>query len=211
MDDPENKTEDLYLLIVFSPYICYCESVCFFTNDVCANKEKRKLQKKIDIYQAKEKEYWKERVYYPVSPPQYTNPKAEIVKVKSEDIDRINPLYIDIINNYDIKTPLDKTPSTGKGCWFDFLKNQKKEYGKRTTERALYPVIDYFLKEKYLDSQVVGVFTNPETAYNVQSKILTSYGMNIVYSTYDDKHYVSLYGYIGDKYIDPEEPYYKWC
>lgn len=213
MDIEKETAKDLYFLVVFSPYLAYCESVCFFTNYERAIVEKIKLQEKIDIYQAKQKEYWKGRVWYAEPPPQYDNPKAEVITIKYEDIDTVNPLYIDISETYNTKTALDETPSTGYGCWFDFLKDQKKQLSKRTegSQQALYPVVHYCLREKYLDSQVVGVFTDPETAYNVQSKILLSYGMDVVFSTYDDKHYVCLYGYIDDKHIDPEEPYYKWC
>lgn len=213
MDSENNKSKDLHLLIVFSPYLSYCESVCFFTDYERAIVEKSKLQEKIDIYQIKQKEYWKDRVIYTHEFPEYDNPQATVITIKSNDIDVINPLYKDIIENYHITIPLDETPSTGNGCWFDFLKEQKKEFSNRIgeTNQAMYLVVDFMLKENFKNSQVVGVFRNPETAYNIQSKVLLSYGMDVVFSTIDDKHYVSLHGYIDDKAIDPEEPYYKWC
>lgn len=212
--------DNLYLLIVFAPYVAYCETVCFFTNIERAITEKVKLQEKIDIYQAKQKEYWKGRVWYPEPPPKYGNPIAEVVTIRYEDIDKVNQKYQGVIENLTIKTPLDMTPSTGSGCWFDFLKEQKKVFNETISNNVkqtqtkfprMYLVIDFCLQGEYVNSKVIGLFTDPETAYNVQSTVLSSYGMDVVFGTYDDKHYIPLYGYIDDTSIDPDEAYYKWC
>lgn len=213
----EHKIDEAYLLIVFGPYVCYCEYVCLYTDYEQAIIEKVKLQEKIDVYQTNQKDYWKGRVWYPEPKPEYGNPKVEVVTIKYDDFNKVNSLYIDIIDKNNITTPLDKTPSTGFDCWFDFLKDQKKEFDKQSSDtitRTFYPmylVIDFFLIEDYANSKVIGCFTDPETAYNVQSKVLASYGMDIVTETYDDKHYVPLYGCIDDTNFNPEKPYYKWC
>ena len=216
MDVEIDISKDLYLLIVFAPYVRPCETVCFFSNYERAITEKVKLQEKIDIYQAKEKEYWKGRVWYPEPPPNYGNPIAEVVTIRYEDIDKVHPKYQDTIKNFEVKTPLNATPSTGSGCWFDFLKQQKKVFDddmKQTPTKLLRMclVIDFCLNEEYVNSKIIGLFTDPEAAYNVQSKVLSAYGMDILFGTYDDKHYVPLYGYINNNCIDPDEPYYKWC
>jgi hypothetical protein len=215
MDVQIDISQDLYLLIVFAPSVTYCETGSFFTNYERAITEKLKLQEKIDLYQAKEKEYWKGRVFYPEPPPEYGNPIAEVVTIRYEDIDKVNPKYQHINEKFNIKTPLNTTPTTGHRCWFDFLKEQKQVFDEKSERFSKFPrlflVIDYCFGGDYVNSKIVGLFTDPEIAYNVQSKVLASYGMDVVFGTYDDKHYVPLYGYVDDKCIDPDEPYYRWC
>jgi hypothetical protein len=215
-----SQSDNLYLLIVFSPYLTYCESVCFFTNYERAITEKAKLQEKIELYQAKQKEYWKGRVWYPEPLPVYGNPLAEVVTIRYEDLDKVNPKYLDTIKEFNIKTPLNTLPSTGYSCWFDFLKEQKKVFDESVSNDMLqtkrrfppmYLVVDFCLESDYVNSRIIGLFADPETAYNVQSKVLASYGMDVVFSTYDDKHYVPLYGYTDGTIIDSDEPYYRYC
>lgn len=210
----DSQIDEGYLLVVYAPYLCYCEYVCFYTNYEQAIKEKLKLQEKINVYQEIEKEHWKGRVWYPEPKPEYGNPKVEVVSIKYDEFNKVNLSYLDVIKKYNITTPLDKTPSTGTGCWFNFLKDQKQMFDKQSSKQSFFPmylVIDFFLKEEYTNSTIVGFFRDPEMAYNVQSKVLSSYGMDVVFGTYDEKHYVSLYGCIDDTNINPEEPYYKWC
>jgi hypothetical protein len=189
--------------------------VCWFTNYERAISEKAKLQEKIDLYQVKQKEYWKGRVWYPEPLPEYGNPLAEVVTIRYDDIDKVNPKYLDIIEKFNIKTPLNALPSTGYRCWFDFLKEQKQVFDKTTSSEKKFPpmylVVDFCLGGDYVNSKIIGLFADPETAYNVQSKVLASYGMDIEFGTYDDKHYVPLYGYTNNNSIDPDEPDYKWC
>lgn len=222
---------DLYLMVVYSPYLSYAETVCFFSDYERALDEQAKLQVKVDAYQQKEKEYWKGRVWYPEPPPVYGNPTVEIVKLAYADIDKVNPLYVDTVANVKTNKSLDSCPTTGRGCWFDFLKDQKKAVddkvgavveteppsdnddnvatkGTQTMYPAIYLVIDFILQENYRESQVVGVFSDPQLAHSVQGKVLASYGMDIEWSTIGEEHYVALYAYINDKCFDPETPYY---
>jgi hypothetical protein len=228
----QTEQRDLYLMIVYSPYVSYAETVCFFTDYERALDEQTKLQVKIDAYQQKEKEYWKGRVWFPEPPPVYGNPTVEIVKLVYADIDKVNPKYADVVQNVKNNKSLDSCPSTGTGCWFDFLKDQKKVFddkvgtvvetepsdnddnvatkGIQTMFPAFYLVIDYILEDHYRKSQVVGIFSDPQLAHSVQGKVLASYGMDIVFSTIGDEHYVSLNAFMSDKCFDPETPYYKW-
>lgn len=236
MECQTDQSHCMYLLVVYSPYRFNCETICFFTNYERALGEKLKLQEKIDAHEIKQKNYWKGRVWYPGPQVEYGNPKAEVVQVTCKSVGKVNPLYQDIVKNVEHKKPLASIPSSGRGCWFDYLKKQKIVYDNKkgaivesvphhhedtskqketkatqTMPTTMWIVIDFFMDEHYEKSQIVGLFADPQEAHDVQGKVLASYGMDdLVLSTYSDDHFVELCGLGFEDSIDPEEPNHRW-
>ena len=228
METQTDNGDCLYLLTVFSHSVSYADSVCFFTNYDRAINVKTELQEKIDAYMIEQKEYWKGRVWVN---PKYVrdykgHPTAVVLKVPYSELDQVTPEYRDIVEGIDNPRPLKELPSTGRGCWFDFLKSEKKGYdekigaicesfdalnkGTQTRFPALYVVTDYFINNDYLNSKLVGVFTDPALAQDAQAKVGANYGLDVVFGTWGDNHFVELAGFADDKQIDPEEiSYYR--
>jgi len=228
MDTQTENGDCLYLLTVFSHSVCYADSVCFFTDYERAVTVKTQLQDRIDAHLIEQKEYWKNRCWVnPKYVKDYGNPIAVVVKVSYSELNKVTPEYVELVKNYTNPRPLKEIPSSGPGCWFDYLKSEKKEYdektgavcesfdahnaetknkskGTQTRFPALYVVTDYFMDENYKNSKLIGVFTDPELAQDAQAKVGMIYGLDVVYSTYSDKNFVELIG-LDDKSIDPEE------
>ncbi len=226
MDTQTDNGDCLYLLTVYSHCVSYADSVCFFTDYERAVSVKTELQEKIDARMIEQKEYWKDRCWVnPEYVKEYGNPLAVVVKVPYSEFDKVTQEYKDVVINTTNPRPLKELPSSGPGCWFDFLKSGKKEYdektgalcesvdahnadtktkGTQTKSHVLYVVTDFYMDENYSNSKVVGVFTDPELAQDAQAKVGASYGLDVVYGTWDDKHFVELVG-LDYKYIDPKE------
>lgn len=228
------NSDCLYHMVVFSHNYVYCENITFFTRYERAMKEKVKLQEKIDTYQTKEKEYWKGRVHYPECEPQaeYNNPMVEIIKVMYRDFDKVSQEYIDAFEKHISKNHLMSISSSGKGCWFDYLKSAKKGYDNKsgaivenveditfsnqnnkvtqTMFPAMYVVTDFYLGQEYYKSRIIGIFSDPQVAHDVQGRILASYGMDQMFSCINDKHHVELCAFVNNDCIDPDEPKYRW-
>lgn len=205
--------ESLYHVAVFGPYATNAENLGFFTSYERAVSEKAKLQEKIDAFELRDKEYWKGRIWSAKPSPEYGNPTVEIVKVMVEDIDtgKVHPDYVDAVAKYENRRPLASLPSSGKGCWFDFLREQKKVFdeGDDGVFRPMYVVTDFFLEKDYRKSQVVGVFRDPELAHDVQGKVLAMYSIGVECdTTMNGEHYVGLCAFTKSDEIDPEELYY---
>lgn len=229
METQTDNGDCLYLLTVFSCSVCYVDSICFFTNFERANNIKMQLQEKIDAYIVKQKNYWKDRYWVN---PKYVkedgNPTAIVVKVPYSKLDKVTHEYVDIVKNYTNSRPLKDIPSSGTGCWFDYMKTAKKEYDKKTgascenfdahnavtktkctqtRNSTLYVVTDFYIDEDYMNSKVVGVFVDPELAQDAQAKVGKYYGLDVVHSTWGEKHFIELIGLDGTN-IDPEEVHY---
>lgn len=225
--------DGLYLLTVYGHSVIYADSVCFFTDYEKALRVQKDLQDKIDIYKKEEKEHWKDRCW--VNPKyvskEYGNPTAVVVKVSYDEFDKVRPEYADIIKNQINPRPLKEIPSSGPGCWFDSLKSAKKRYdekvgalcdsldghnaytktkGTQTSPSSLYVVTDYHMDDDYMNSKIIGVFTDPELAQDAQSKVGASYGLDVVHGTWSEKNFVELIGFDCNESIDPKEiNYYR--
>ena len=236
METQTDNGDCLYLLAVFSHCVSYADSVCFFTDYEHATSIKTRLQEKIDAYMKAQEEKWKDH-YCWVNPKyvrNYTgNPTAVVLKVPYSELDQVTDEYKDIVENTQNPRPLKELPSSGRGCWFDFLKSEKKDFdekisalceadnshnvatkvetkGTQTRFPALYAVTDYIMDNDYLNSKLIGVFTDPELAQDAQAKVGASYGLDVVFGTWNDKHFVELVGFANEKQIDPEEiSYYR--
>ena len=228
METQTDNGDCLYLLAVFSHSVSYADSVCFFTDYERAVSVKTRLQEKIDAYMIEQKEYWKDRIWVnPEYVKDYTgNPTATVLKILCSEFDKVTPEYKDIVESIENPRPLKELPSSGRGCWFDFLKSEKQQYdeksgalceifdahnkGTQTRFPALYVVTDYFINNDYLNSKLVGVFTDPALAQDAQAKVGAKYGLDVVFGTWNENHFVELVGFANDKQIDPEEiSYYR--
>lgn len=218
METQTCQTDCLFLLTVYSPYVSYADSVCFFTDYERALNVKDRLQEKIEAFITEQQEYWKDRTF-PIT--KYITPVVVVVKVPYSESDNVQPMYVDIIRKNTNVTPLQNLPSSGPGCWFDFLKSEQRNVDEKsgalceslndtskvtqTMFQALYVVTDYFLGDDFLQSQVVGVFTDPSKAHDVQTKVAKNYGLDVLYNTYNDEHFIELVGFTDGKKIDPVE------
>lgn len=225
MESQTNNGDCLYLLTVFSHSLSYADSVCFFTDYQRAVSIKTKLQEKIDSYMIEQKEYWKDRCFVnPEYVKEYGNPTAVVVRIPFDELDQVSRKYADIVKNQVNPRPLKELPSSGPGCWFDYLKSAKKDHddkagalcesinnahkahtktkGTQTRPSTLYVVTDFHMDEDFLNSKIIGVFTDPELAQDAQSKVGASYGMDVVFSTWSEKHFVEL---VGLEDVDPKE------
>lgn len=231
MESQTDNGDCLYLITVFSHIVSYADSVCFFTDYERAVRIKTQLQDRIDAYLIEQKEYWKDRCWVnPEYVKEYGNPSVVILTVPYSELDKTTPEYSEIIKNYTNPRSLKDLPSSGPGCWFDYIKSAKKEYdekagalcetfdihnaeakitskGTQTMFPTLYVVTDYIMDENYKNSKLIGVFTDPELAQDAQAKVGMSYGLDVVYNTWNDKHFVELIG-MDDMSIDPEEVQY---
>lgn len=250
METQTDNGDCLYLLTVFSHNVYYADSVCFFTNYERAVNVKERLQEKIDARMKVLKESRKEQYCWVI--PEYArnytgNPTAVVLKVPYSELDQPMPEYKDIVENTKNPRPLKEFTSSGLCCWFDFLTLEKKAYdekigalcetsdahnaeakiqstGTQTRFPSLFVVTDFFIDENYLNSKLIGVFTDPELAQDAQAKVGASYGLDVVFRTWNDKHcvelvpfvvdtyrdkqFVELVGLVDDKKIDPEEVNY---
>jgi hypothetical protein len=226
METQTDQGDCIFLLTVFCPYAYGSESLCFFTDYERALSSKKKLQEVIDAYEKSDKEYSDNSCIRvnPILVKEYGKPIAEVVKVLYSDFDKVTTGYTDIVTRYKNPWPLQDLPSSGRGCWFDFLKSEKKGYeqkqgalcetidqvtkGTQTRFQAMYVVTDFMADDNYLNSQVIGVFTDPELAQDAQAKVAKSYGV-VHYSSFGDKNFVELVGFTSDENINPHTIEYR--
>jgi hypothetical protein len=133
MESQTDNGDCFYLLTVFSHSVCYVDSVCFFTDYKRAVSIKTQLQDRIDAYLIEQKEYWKDRCWVnPKYVKEYGNPTVVVLTVPYSELDKATPEYSEIIRNYTNPRSLKDLPSSGPGCWFDYLKSEKKGYDEKT-------------------------------------------------------------------------------
>lgn len=224
METQTDNGDCLYLLTVYSHCVYYADTVCFFTDYERVVSVKTKLQEKIDAHIIQQKKYWKDRCWVnPNYVRDYGNPIVVVVPVPYSELDEVQPEYRDIVEKYKNERPLKEIPSSGPGCWFDHLKRAKKEYDEKTGAlcqllddncattqtrlHELYVVTNFYMDENYSNSKLIGVFNDPEMAQEAQAKVGQSYGLDVVYGTWNEKNFVELVG-IGNESIDPEEVQY---
>jgi hypothetical protein len=223
MTETETQTDNsecIYVLSVFHSFTSYSENLCLFTDYQRALNEQKKLQEKIDAYQKTKDMFQK-----------YKTPIVDVTKVKYCDFDKVHPEYADIVEKYEIKQPLMSIPSSGQGCWYEFLQNKTKDYEKRigtliedvndditnnkktkalqTRFQEMYIVTDFYGLKDISQSKIIGIFTNPRIAHEVQTKVLDSYAMDVYFTTYNEDHLVELQGFTNNDVIDPEVVYYR--
>ncbi len=193
-----------HVLSVFHPNTIFSDTVCIFTDHSRATKEKNVLQDAIDATWAK-------------AARDAPNPIVDLTSFDKDDMDKIHPNYLDRVENQLLKNPLASIPSSGQGCWFDYLKSEEKHYHETTEHTDMYVVTDFLNmcpddKFHHKDSQVVGVFRNPAKAYEVQQKILQGYKVidTCWPSSFTQYHFVELQGFVGGKGVDPQVVEYRY-
>lgn len=189
---------EIHILSVFHPCTIYAANVCVFTDANRAQREQESLQVIIDDICSQRQVQESDK------------PIANLTSLQRRDFDKVHPDCLYMVSNEHHKHPLASIESSGPGCWFGWLNAQEKN-----GTNGMYVVTDFFGKDAngkcvHTNSRVIGVFTNPTTAHEIQGKVLQSYGMDSLYNTYDKHHLVELQGFIGTKQLDPEVVEYRY-
>lgn len=227
MEVQTTNSDCVYVLSVFHPLVTFAETVAIFTNYERAIHEQRQLQEALN-------EYWKrleanEGVTYIsfIKRPKYNAPIADVTKVAYSDFDKMNPKYVE--KEEELLQSFNNMPYTGRGCWFDYLKKKQidcderngdiietyeNNKGVQTRFPEMYVVTHFHGGNDANKSELIGIYTNPKLAHNVQASVLHNNGRDVLFSTFyptiehgiERESFVEL---VAFEHIDPKTVTYR--